>query len=899
MRDWREEIRRELADARLAAEAEAEIVEELGQHLEDLYGELRARGTPEDEAVRLTMEELRGRSLGRGLRGVKPGEGRVVALGGAANTGWLAGAGQDIRFALRTFRLNLGFSSAAVLALGLGVGAATAVFSLLNGVVLRPLPYQEPERLVMLWESNSARGLERDPVSPVNLVDYRRVTSAFADVAAWWRPEVNLVDGAGEPIRVSTVEASENLFDVLGVQPILGRGFPVDSTLHTLDQSEAVISHRLWRNRFGGERSVIGRSLRLNGYSYTIVGVMPPSFQFPEETDVWQRLGWDLSQHSRGAHFMNAVGRLRPGVTLERANAELRALTTRLEREFPATNRGRGAYAVPLAADVAGVFRPGLFALLGASGLLLLIACINVANLLLARAAARQTEVAVRSALGASRVRLVRQFFFESLVLAGAGTLLGFVVAIAAVRAFLSWTPIDIPRADEVGVSGVVLLFTAAVAVLTALIFGLTPALLASRANLQSAMKESSRGATGRSARHARSVLVVAEVALAVALLSGAGLLIRSVAALLQEESGVVAANVVSVDVQLPDADYQDWLRVERFYSALLPALRQQPQLAEVGASNFLPLEAGWRIPFIVVGAEPSPTGEPPSAQYHTVDEGYFRTLGIPLLKGRQFEARDDADAPGVVIVNESLARTHWPGEDPVGKRIQALARGIGPLGRRLVTENVHEVVGVVADVKNSSLKAEAEPAIFSTARQFPFRKMYLVARGSGDAGALTSVIRAEVQRLDPNLPLGEVRTIERVLSASADPPRFVMLLMTIFAALALLLAAVGIYGILSYNVNQRAREIGVRLALGARPADVVRLVLSEGLTLAVAGAALGVIGALAGARWLASMLYGVAPTDPLTLGAVVLIVLVVALLACAAPGRRAALADPMQTFRS
>ena len=903
MRDFRVEIRRHLAAAQLAAAQEEEIAEELGQHLEDRYQELLRRGVPEGEAARTVLAELHDDNLGRTLREVKSRAHEVTPMGGGTGDGWLSGVLQDLKYAFRTLRLSPAFTTAAVLALGLGIGAATAVFSLLDGVVLRPLAYDQPDRLVMVWEKDEKKGMLRQPVSPVNLMDYRQLSSVFEDVAAWWKPEINLVDDVGEPIRVSTVETSENLFQVMGVQPWLGRGFVIDSTLHGVE-SEAVISHRLFQNRFGGDRAVLGRVVRLNGADFTIVGVMPAGFHFPDQTDVWQRLQWNLAQHSRHAHFMQAVGRLRPGVQVEQADRELTALSTRLGQEFPQSNRDRGAHAVVLGEDVAGVFRPGLFALFGAAGLLLLIACINVANLLLARAAARHSEIAVRAALGATRVRLVRQFLFESLVLAAGGTLLGLLIATIGVKAVLQWSPIDIPRAGEVGISGTVLMFSALTTIITAIIFGVAPALLASRANLQETLKQSTRGTTSGNAR-ARSTLVVAEVALAVALLAGSGLLIRSVAALLDEESGIDAANVVSVDVALPETEYgnwqdtQNWLRAEQFYSTLLTRLRERPELSSAGASNFLPLEAGWRVGFRRPDQPPAQAGELTLAQYHTVDDGYFKTVGVSLRSGRPFDERDRADAPGVVIVNETFARQFFPGVNPVGKQIIALANNVGPLGKRLVRDNLHEIIGVVGDIKNTSLKDEAEPAIYSTARQFPFLKMYIVGRGQVDAARLVDLIRSEVQRIDPNVPLGEVRTLERVLAASADPPRFVMLVMTVFAGLALLLSAIGIYGILSYNVNQRSREMGVRLALGARPVDVLTLVVREGVALSLAGAALGVLAALAGARWLSSLLYGVQPNDPLTLTLVVSVVLLVALIACAAPGRRAALADPSHTFRA
>ena len=812
---------------------------------------------------------------------------------------------RDLRYAFRSLLRAPAFTTAAVLALGLGTGAAAGVFSLLDGVVLRPLRYTQPERLVMLWETNREKGLEHEPVSPVNFVDYRSLR-VFEDAATWGRPEINLADDrSGDPIRVSTVEASENLFDVLGVRPYLGRAFPRDSTIYGTEL-EATISHRLWQSRFAGDPSVLGRAVRLNGFLYTVVGVMPAGFTFPGETDLWQRLRWDLANHSRGAHFMETVARLAPGVTPERANAELRALSARLAAENQATNGGWGVRVTKLDHEVAGVFRPALFALLGAAGLLLLIACINVANLLLARATSRRREVAVRAAIGASRLRLMRQFLTESLVLALLGATLGLGIAVASVKGLLAWTPVRIPRVDEIGVNATVLIFATLIAVLTAFAFGLAPALLMSRAELQEALKEGAKGGgAGSRGKRMRSGLVVAEVSLAVMLLAGAGLLIRSVMQLLRTDVGVDPTYVITADVQLPDVAYQDWARedqwqrVERFYTSVLQGLRTHPEVVSAGAATRLPLDPGWRIPFLVAGAAPVKAGDEPTAQYHTVDEGYFSTLRIPLLRGRTFEDRDAASAPGVAVINETLARQLWPGENPVGRRIVALTRNIGPLGRRVVEGNEHEIVGVVRDVKNSSLRAEPEPAIYFSHRQFPFRKMNLIVRGRGDAARLPAILRDEVRRLDPTLPLADIKTMDRVLAASVDPPRFVMLLMSVFAALALTLAAVGIYGILTYVVSHRRREIGIRVALGAEPGDVLRMIVREGLGLVLAGCAIGVAGAYLAGRSLSGFLYGVAPWDPVTLGVVVAIVIVVALAACLIPGRRASVAEPMGALRA
>lgn len=801
----------------------------------------------------------------------------------------------DLRFALRTLRRAPSFSIAAILALGLGTGSAAGVFSLLRGVVLRPLPYEHPERLVMLWESNHAKALEHQPISPVNFVDYRALTNVFADAAAWWRPQINLTDDGGEPVRVNAIETTENLFAVLGVRPLIGQTFPIHPKLYG-PEHQAIISHRLWQQRFNGDRAVVGKVLHLNGFNYTVVGVMPPGFSYPGETDLWEQLEWDLSHHVRSAHFMESVARLKPGVTVEQAQRDLTGLTTRLAAENRATNKDWTAGVVTLDREVAGVFRPALFALLGASALLLVIACINVANLLLARATARQREVAVRAAIGASRSRLVRLFLTESLVLAAIGATVGLVIAVGSVKGLLAWAPIRIPRADEVGVDFAVLAFATIIAVITAIAFGLVPAVFMSRAELQDALRDGTKG-SGTAGRRLRSGLVVAEVALAVTLLSGAGLLIRSVEKLLAVNAGLDPTSSITVDLQLPDAGYRDWARVDLFYTTLAQSLRANPEIAAVGAANFLPLEPGWRIPYQASDA-PVAAADAPQAQFHTADEGYFSTLRAPLLRGRMFTAHDDAQSPGVAVINETMARQTWPGQNAVGKHIVTTIRNIGPLSMRLVKGDEHEVIGVVTDIKNTSLRSAAEPAVYFAEKQFPSWKMHLIVRGLGDPARLAALVRQEVQHIDPSLPLGDIKPMNRVLAESVDPPRFVMLLMIAFAALALTLAAVGIYGILTFMVSRRHREIGIRLALGAEPAAMLRMVVREGLGLTLVGCAIGVAGALVAGRSLTGFLYNIAPWDPLTLAGVVAVVVVIATAACLVPGWRAAAEDPASALR-
>jgi predicted permease len=535
----------------------------------------------------------------------------------------------------------------------------------------------------------------------------------------------------------------------------------------------------------------------------------------------------------------------------------------------------------------------------GAAVLLLVIACINVANLMLARATTRSTEIAIRAALGASRGRLVSQLLLESLLLALGGAVLGFAIATFGLRAFLAWSPVEIPRADEVTINGVVLGFAVLTAMATALGFGLAPALLSTRSRLRDALRRDARAdASGSRGGRARGALVAAEVALAVVLLSGAGLLVRTVVQLLRVNAGVDATSVVTADLELPNSQYPSWSDVAAFYGRLHVALRSNPRVAAAGAANFLPLAAGWRSQFMYPGISPAP-GEQPEAQFHSVDEGWFDALRIPLLRGRTFDTRDDSTRQGVVVINEALVRRHFTAADPIGQRLSIIVTNIGPLGRRLVTQPEFEIVGIVRDVRNVSLVSDPEPAIYFAQRQFPFRNMHVVVRGTGDAAALLALLREEVTRLDPLLPLARALPLEQVLAAPANPARLVMSVLLVFAVLALVLAAVGIYGVLSYVVTQRRRELGIRLALGARPREVLFMVLRQGIVLGLAGGVIGVAGAAATGRVLARLLYRVTPWDPPTLLLVLGATMLVAMLACLIPGLRAAATHPMRALRA
>jgi predicted permease len=801
---------------------------------------------------------------------------------------------QDLRYGLRSLAKAPAFAAAAIVALALGIGATTAIFSVVNAVVLEPLPYAHPDRLVSLWEVNHEKNLDHEPLSPVNFMDYRGLNQVFVDAAAWWRPEVTLRDADKEPVRVNTIEVSGNFLTVLGVRPTLGAGFPAE-VFFSRDRL-VLMSDRLWRSRYAADPAIVGKTISLNADQFTVVGVLPRGFGFPGDTDVWQLLNWDLTLHSRRAHFMEAVARMKPGTTVADVQRELDALTDRLSVEFAATNGGWRSRAIPLHDEIVGYFSSALYVVLTAVGLLLIIACINIASLLMARASSRAREVAVRAAIGATRQRLVRQFLTESLVLAVVGGVLGVGVAFAAMKAIVASTPLDIPRLAEVTLDARALSFALALVLVTAIVFGLLPALVLSRVDLQRVLKEGGRSGSGRG-RRAHQLLVAAEIALAVMLLCGAGLLVRSVARLAAEDPGFSPSNIVTAGIQLTGAAYTSWPQVEQFHSALVRSLQEQPGIDAAGATNTLPLAPGWRIPFLIRGVPPPASGIEQTAQYHSVSEGYFESLGVQVLRGRVFDAHDTAQSRGVVVINQALADRYFGAADPIGQTLVSQATNVGPLGASLMKDRAHVIVGVVGNVKNSSLQGRAEAALYHSTRQFPFRHLYLVARGT-DASGVGAAIREATRRSDPGIPAPELRTMTSVVGASVERPRLLMFLLGVFAASALALSALGIYGLLSYAVTERHQELSIRLALGARPGGLRWLVLRDGLLLAVIGSLAGVATAYLAARQVASLLYGVSPGDPVAFGGVVAVAIGTAMAACAIPAWRASKVDPLSGLK-
>ena len=825
------------------------------------------------------------------------------------------------RQAIRQFVIRPVFALVTVLVLGLGIGASVAVYTVVDAVLLRPLPYAEPDRLVSIWDTNLQQGLQHEPLSPVTFMDYRKMQS-FTDAAAWWRPDVNVVDPGLDPVRVRAIETGGNLFKVLGVSPQLGQGFPADGPMFDPNRI-AVISDRLWRERYGADPTVIGRQLTLSGRAYTVVGVMKEGFDFPGDIDIWQRSAWNFTQHARNAHFMEAVARLAPGVALSNAVAEADTLATKLATEFERTNRGWNVRLVPLLEDQLGYYRSALIVMFGAVGLLMIIGCLNVASLLLTRALAREREVAVRTALGASPKHLIVQLITEASVLSLAGAVTGTVAAFVALPALLAWAPVDIPRLNDAAITWRVLLFALASAAGATVLFGMVPAAVLIRRTVTTDLKSGDRGVS-RTSRLLYRGLVVTEVAFAAALLVASVLLVRTVSGMTRVPTGVRATETVIANVQLPLQNQNspaDWQTVATTHAALLDQIRQQPGVRAAGAANFLPFEPGWRVAFAIEGLPPPEVNARPQAQFHSASDGYFEAMGATLAAGRFFTAQDGIDrSPGSVIVNEAFASRFFPGEPPIGKVLLNYSRGIGPLGFNLTHPppppqpppgtaaptaahvpppvSRFEIVGVVSDVRNVPLGQPIEPAIYFSARQYTFRAMF-VAVDAGEAPTATSALRQALRQVSPQTPFADARTWTERSHARTAEARLLMTTLTAFGGLAAMLAALGIYGLFSWLVAMRHRELAIRLTLGARPASVGLTVLRQGAGLVTAGLVMGWLIVRLGERALARVLFDVSPGDATAVCIAAVIVLAATLLACLPPALRAMRVDPIDGLRA
>jgi len=791
---------------------------------------------------------------------------------------------------------NRGFTVVAVLALALGIGANTAIFSVVNTVLLRPLPFAQPDQLVMLWGAEEGAGEGQRHVSSYpDFRDLRDQTGSLAYAAAYGRNGATLAGGGDEPELISGAVVAADLFPLLGVGPALGRVFTREE-----DQPDGprviVLGHGLWQRRFGSDPKIIGRELQISGRSTTVIGVMPAEFKFPTEAeriDYWMPLASDATAaariNERGSHFLRVVARLRPGVTLEGAQAELATIASRLEQQYPETNTGLGVRLVSLHEDLVGRVRPALLVLLGAVGCVLLIACANVANLLLARAASRAREMAIRTALGASRWRVIRQLLTESLLLSLVGGGVGLLLALWGIDLLVGVSPADIPRARDIGLDGRVLGFTVMVSVLTGVFFGLAPALQASKTNLNESLKEGSRGSTeGLRSNRVRSLLIVSEVALSLVLLVGAGLLIKSFLRLQGVNPGFESENVLTVNLSLPRLKYPEPERQKIFFREALARFKSVPGVESVGAVNILPLSGNDRSNTFTIAGQPKPVpGQEPDAASRVISPDYFSALGIPLRRGRAFTERDTETAPLVLVVNETFARRFFPGAEPLGQRIV------------LDDDKMREIVGVVGDVRHEGLDAPAEPEYYMPYLQTPERSMTFVARTSlNNPTALGGALRDVLKGMDKDLYIPGTKTMDELRAASVAERRFSTLLLAVFAGVALLLAVVGIYGVTAYSVTRRTHEIGLRIALGAQAADVLKLVVGQGMFLALVGVAVGLAASFALTRVMANLLYEVSATDPLIFAGIALLLTAIAFIACYLPARRATKVDPMIALR-
>lgn len=793
---------------------------------------------------------------------------------------------QDLRFALRSLAKHPAFTAVAVLSLALGIGANTAIFSVINAVLLRPLPYADPGRLVDLYES--AQQMNRGSVSPPALRDWREQNHVFSQLAAHRSGNVNL-EGVSNPERLSAELASANTFDLLGVKPELGRTFLAGEDEYGAPHA-VVLSDGLWRRRFGADPTVVGKTISLSGDSYTVVGVMPERFRFPatEARDLWTPLQLNPQQASqRSAHWLGVIGRIKPGLQLSAVDAEMRQIATQLAERYPNEQKGRGILVLPLRQDLTSTVRPALFVLLGAAGLVLLIACANVANLLLARASDRRREVAIRLALGAGRARLIRQFLTESVLLALVGGVAGVLLAYVGAGGLLRIAGSSIPFGNDVGFDPRVFGFLLVVAVGTGIIFGVVPALQSTQIDFQTDLKEGGdRGSAGSRRQRFRTLLVIGETALAVVLLVGAGLLMRAFVTLQNTDTGMVMRNVLTMHLSVPPEKYDSAVST-RFYQPVLQHVRAIPGVRTAGLITLLPLQDSHSYgPVVIEGRPPDEAGDESIAENRVVSPGYFGALGIRIIRGRNFPDRHVAHVAPELVVNHAFASKYFPNSDPVGRKIRLSDSVLAP------------IIGVVADVRESQLDQLPAPTMYFSFLQYQPNDMVLVISTTVPPQSITAAVRGAVHAVDVDQSVYDVKTMDNILAESLSSNRFSFWLLGTFALIALALAAAGIYGVMSYIVTQRTREVGIRMALGARQGAVLRLIVRHGMTLAVAGLAVGIVVALALTRVLASLLYGTTATDPTTFAGVVLLLAIVALIASYIPARRAAAVDPVIALR-
>ncbi len=810
---------------------------------------------------------------------------------------------QDIRYAILMIRKSPGFSFVAVLALALGIGATSAIFSVINAIILRPLPFNDPERLVAVYEHSPDQEMQEIPISYANFRDWTEQNTSFENMAAYMFSGVNF-NGGHSPERVAGLRASATLFPLLGVGAAQGRVFSADEDT-AADPRVVVLSHRIWERRFGLDPGVVGRAITLDGEPHTVIGVMPAGFEFPvgfsfngrtlnEPIELYMPLGAVLSATERGSRSAFAIARLNPDATFERAESDMTTIQARLQEQYPDANPGIGVVLAPLHEQTVSHVRTALAVLFVAVAFVLLIACVNVANLMLARSASRQKEIAIRSALGASRLRIIRQLLTESILLAVIGGVAGLFLALWGGDALIAIGPETIPRADEVGVDARVVGFTAAVSILTGVLFGLAPAVQASKPNLNEMLKEGGRNSSdGARKVSLLGTLVTAEIAMSLVLLIGAGLMLKSFYNLYRVDAGFNPEKVMTMRVSLSGASYAEPDAIAAFQQRAIENIRSLPGVEHAGTTTMLPLGGNFNISdFFIEGRAIPRSGEEMMACQSVASPDYFRALGISLLNGREFTERDNASSTQVAIINHGLASQYFPGEDPVGKRI-AIEEVEDVEDPKWIT-----IVGVVADVKLFSLDSETQPEIFLPYLQAPQPDLTIVARTSSDPSGLSAAMRSQILLIDKDQPVFAMQTMEQLLAESVSREKFNMTLLAVFAAVALVLAAVGVYGVMSYSVAERRHEIGIRMALGATSANVLGMIVRRGMLVTLAGVALGLGAAFALTRLMETMLYGVSATDATVFILLPVILAAIALAACLIPALRATRIDPIIALR-
>ncbi len=899
MPDWKKEIRRRLNGLALEPTREAEIVEELSQHLDDRYAELRSGGATQAEASRIASADLSdSQLLARELRRVEKQVTSDNMVLGSRRRNMIADLRQDLGYGLRMLRKNPGVTLVAVVTLALGIGANTAMFSVVNGVLLRPLPFGDPGRIVEFWETNPLKGWTQATVAPANLFDWQERNESFEDIGAYMgsdSKEAGLANvfltGDGEPERLRSLYVTGNLLSVLGVSAAQGRTFTPEETFAG-NHRVVVLSHDLWQRRFGGDPSIVDQTISINGANRTVIGVMPDGFYFPnKEVDIWLPMGWEQARVAqlRRPHFLRAIGRLKPGVSIDQARSEMTSIAAVLEGQYPDTNTRMGVGLGPLQEWIVGDSRPALLVFLAAVGLVLLIACANVSSLLLARAESRKKEIAIRVALGAGRWRIIRQLLSETVLLALLGGTVGLLLAVWAKKLLVSLGPRQIPRLQEINLDGAAFGFTLGITLLAALLAGLLPAWQVSRNELTSTLKEGQKGAGGSQRSRLRSLLVVAEIALSFMLVIGAGLLIKSFIRLVQVDPGIDPNNVLTLKLDLPGSRYPESRQQAAFFEEVERRIAALPGVESVGATSCLPLDGySWTGDATVEGR--SPEDYLRELRHKEITPGYFRTLKIPLLAGREYDQRDKGDSPPVAVVNEAFARWAFPNEDTLGRRVK--------FSKPTIDSPWYSIIGVVRGEKQDGLDKEIRPEVYQVQGVNTQSRMRIVVRTSGDPMNLAGGVREEIRAVDRDLPPYDVKPMTEVLRASFAKQRFTVLLLGVFAALALGLAAIGIYGVIAYSVTQQTYEIGLRRALGAQSGDVLKLVGGQVVRLAVTGIGLGLAASVALTRLIASLLFDVSATDPATFAVVALLLGTVALLAASIPARRAVKVDPMVALR-